>query len=170
MTFRTLDIGGDKVVPYFRSQEEENPALGWRAIRLSLDRPGLLRTQLRALLKAASGAELKMMLPMVTEVSEIRAVRELMQKEIQHISKVESCDTETPVACATFSRVLPASRRSRRIRVPGRTSAESSSASPVSSSTSRIASPKVSRIAAGLSPLSLLSQAILLRRSMSARS
>ncbi|MFN3634719.1 MAG: phosphoenolpyruvate--protein phosphotransferase [Rhizobium rhizophilum] len=87
VTFRTLDIGGDKVVPYFRSQEEENPALGWRAIRLSLDRPGLLRTQLRALLKAASGAELKMMLPMVTEVSEIRAVRELMQKEIQHISK-----------------------------------------------------------------------------------
>lgn len=87
VTFRTLDIGGDKVVPYFRAQEEENPALGWRAIRLSLDRPGLLRTQLRALLKAASGAELKMMLPMVTEVSEIRAVRELMQKEIQHISK-----------------------------------------------------------------------------------
>ncbi|MGC4408759.1 phosphoenolpyruvate--protein phosphotransferase [Rhizobium rosettiformans] len=87
VTFRTLDIGGDKVVPYFRSQEEENPALGWRAIRLSLDRPGLLRTQLRALLKAASGAELKMMLPMVTEVWEIRAVRELMQKEIQHISK-----------------------------------------------------------------------------------
>lgn len=87
VTFRTLDIGGDKVVPYFRSQEEENPALGWRAIRLSLDRPGLLRTQLRALLKAASGSELKMMLPMVTEVSEIRAVRELMQKEIQHISK-----------------------------------------------------------------------------------
>ncbi|MFN3363528.1 MAG: phosphoenolpyruvate--protein phosphotransferase [Allorhizobium sp.] len=87
VTFRTLDIGGDKVVPYFRSQEEENPALGWRAIRLSLDRPGLLRTQLRALLKAASGAELKMMLPMVTEVSEIRAVRELMQKEIQHLSK-----------------------------------------------------------------------------------
>ncbi|MCO6180187.1 MULTISPECIES: phosphoenolpyruvate--protein phosphotransferase [Ciceribacter] len=87
VTFRTLDIGGDKVVSYFRSQEEENPALGWRAIRLSLDRPGLLRTQLRALLKASAGAELKMMLPMVTEVSEIRAVRELMQKEVQHLSK-----------------------------------------------------------------------------------
>ncbi|MCL6709956.1 phosphoenolpyruvate--protein phosphotransferase [Pseudomonas sp. R2.Fl] len=87
VTFRTLDIGGDKVLPYFRGHEEENPALGWRAIRLSLDRPGLLRTQLRALLKAAAGAELRMMLPMVTEVSEIRAVRELMQKEIQHLSK-----------------------------------------------------------------------------------
>lgn len=87
VTFRTLDIGGDKVVSYLRNQEEENPALGWRAIRLSLDRPGLLRTQLRALLKAAAGAELKMMLPMVTEVSEIRAVREIMQKEVQHLSK-----------------------------------------------------------------------------------
>jgi phosphotransferase system enzyme I (PtsP) len=87
VTFRTLDIGGDKVVPYFRAHEEENPALGWRAIRLSLDRPGLLRTQLRAMLKAAADNELKMMVPMVTEVSEIRAVRELLQKEVQHLSR-----------------------------------------------------------------------------------
>jgi len=87
VTFRTLDIGGDKVVSYLRGHEEENPALGWRAIRLSLDRPALLRTQLRALLKAAAGIELKIMLPMVTEVSEIRQVRELMQKEIQHMAK-----------------------------------------------------------------------------------
>ncbi|MBB3391097.1 phosphotransferase system enzyme I (PtsP) [Rhizobium sp. BK275] len=87
VTFRTLDIGGDKVVPYFRGHEEENPALGWRAIRLSLDRPGLLRTQLRALLKAAAGAELKLMVPMVTEVSELRQVRELLQKEVQHLSR-----------------------------------------------------------------------------------
>ncbi len=87
VTFRTLDIGGDKVVSYFRAHEEENPALGWRAIRLSLDRPGLLRIQLRALLKAAAGAELRIMLPMITEVAEIRAVRELMQKEVQHLSK-----------------------------------------------------------------------------------
>ena len=87
VTFRTLDIGGDKVVPYFRGADEENPALGWRAIRLALDRPGLLRTQLRALLRAAAGAELKMMIPMVTEVAELRAVRELMQKEIQHLSR-----------------------------------------------------------------------------------
>ncbi|APO76486.1 phosphoenolpyruvate--protein phosphotransferase protein [Rhizobium etli 8C-3] len=87
VTFRTLDIGGDKVVPYFRGHEEENPALGWRAIRLSLDRPGLLRTQLRAMLKAAAGAELKLMVPMVTEVSEIATVRELLQKEVQHLSR-----------------------------------------------------------------------------------
>ncbi|NUS22487.1 MAG: GAF domain-containing protein, partial [Mesorhizobium sp.] len=53
VTFRTIDIGGDKVLPYFKGAiQEENPALGWRAIRLTLDRPGLLRTQIRALLKA----------------------------------------------------------------------------------------------------------------------
>ncbi|OQP85197.1 phosphoenolpyruvate--protein phosphotransferase [Rhizobium rhizosphaerae] len=88
VTFRTLDIGGDKVVPYFRAAEEENPALGWRAIRLSLDRPGLLRTQLRALLRAAAGLELRLMLPMVTEVAELKAVRELLQKEVQRQSKM----------------------------------------------------------------------------------
>ena len=87
VTFRTLDIGGDKVVPYFRGHEEENPALGWRAIRLALDRPGLLRTQLRALLKASAGGGLKMMLPMVTEVAEVRTVREILRKEVQHLSK-----------------------------------------------------------------------------------
>lgn len=88
VTFRTLDIGGDKVVPYFRAAEEENPALGWRAIRLSLDRPGLLRTQFRAMLRATAGAELKMMLPMVTEVAELKSARELLQKEIERQSKL----------------------------------------------------------------------------------
>lgn len=87
VTFRTLDIGSDKVVPYFQAVKEENPALGWRAIRLALDRPGLLRTQLRALLKAACGTELKIMLPMVTEVDELKGVRALLQKEVQHLSK-----------------------------------------------------------------------------------
>ncbi|ASY70168.1 phosphoenolpyruvate--protein phosphotransferase [Sinorhizobium fredii] len=88
VTFRTLDIGGDKVVPYFRAAEEENPALGWRAIRLSLDRPGLLRTQFRAMLRAAAGAEFKLMLPMVTEVTELKVARELLQKEIERQSKL----------------------------------------------------------------------------------
>ncbi|MFM2279200.1 MAG: phosphoenolpyruvate--protein phosphotransferase protein, partial [Pseudomonadota bacterium] len=87
VTFRTLDIGSDKVVPYFQAIKEENPALGWRAIRLALDRPGLLRTQLRALLKACAGTELKIMIPMVTEVSELRQVRALLTKEVQHLSK-----------------------------------------------------------------------------------
>ncbi len=72
VTFRTLDIGGDKVLPYMRNIEEENPALGWRAIRLGLDRPGLLRTQLRALLRAAGSRALKIMFPMIATVAGIR--------------------------------------------------------------------------------------------------
>jgi phosphotransferase system, enzyme I, PtsP len=88
VTFRTIDIGGDKVLPYFKSkQQEENPALGWRAIRLTLDRPALLRTQLRALLRAAGGRELKLMLPMVTELSEIDQARALIDKEVRHLAR-----------------------------------------------------------------------------------
>lgn len=88
VTFRTIDIGGDKVLPYFNSAaHEENPALGWRAIRLSLDRPGLLRTQVRALLKAAGGRELKLMLPMVTELGEIAQAREIIDREVRHLSR-----------------------------------------------------------------------------------
>jgi phosphotransferase system enzyme I (PtsP) len=88
VTFRTIDIGGDKVLPYFRGgEQEENPALGWRAIRLTLDRPGLLRTQMRALLKAAGGRELRIMLPMVTEVDEVLRAREIIDREVSHLSR-----------------------------------------------------------------------------------
>ncbi|MER8404849.1 MULTISPECIES: phosphoenolpyruvate--protein phosphotransferase [unclassified Mesorhizobium] len=88
VTFRTIDIGGDKVLPYFKgSIQEENPALGWRAIRLTLDRPGLLRTQIRALLKACGGRELKLMLPMVTELGEIAQAREIIDREVRHLSR-----------------------------------------------------------------------------------
>ncbi|CAM5777666.1 phosphoenolpyruvate--protein phosphotransferase [Mesorhizobium amorphae] len=88
VTFRTIDIGGDKVLPYFKNAtQEENPALGWRAIRLTLDRPGLLRTQIRALLKAAGGRELKLMLPMVTELGEIAQTREIIEREVRHLSR-----------------------------------------------------------------------------------
>jgi len=88
VTFRTLDIGGDKVLPYFNAEQvEENPALGWRAIRLTLDRPALLRTQIRALLKAAGGRELRLMLPMVTEIREISAARALIDREVHHLSR-----------------------------------------------------------------------------------
>ena len=83
VTFRTLDIGGDKVLPYMQMLQEENPALGWRAIRLSLDRPALLRSQIRALLKACAGKKLRMMLPLVTEVWEIRQVRDTIQREVE---------------------------------------------------------------------------------------
>lgn len=88
VTFRTLDIGGDKVLPYFRNKiQEENPALGWRAIRLTLDKPALMRTQLRAFLKASGGRELRLMLPMVTEVGEINRTRQLIDREVAYLSR-----------------------------------------------------------------------------------
>jgi phosphotransferase system enzyme I (PtsP) len=87
VTFRTLDIGGDKVLPYMRSVEEENPALGWRAIRLGLDRPGLLRSQLRALLKAASGRDLKVMFPMIASVDEFDRAKAMLERELTHLRR-----------------------------------------------------------------------------------
>ena len=84
VVFRSLDIGGDKVLPYLKKIKEENPALGWRAIRMSLDRPGLFRTQTRALLRAAAGRELSLMLPFIADISEFLAAKELIAKEIAH--------------------------------------------------------------------------------------
>ena len=81
VVFRSLDIGGDKMLPYFRHAQEANPALGWRAIRMALDRPALLRTQVRALMRAAQGRELRLMLPMISEVSEYEAARALIERE-----------------------------------------------------------------------------------------
>ena len=87
VTFRTLDIGGDKVLPYMRNIEEENPALGWRAIRLGLDRPALLRTQLRALLRAAAGRALKIMFPMIATVDEFDQAKDLVERELTHLRR-----------------------------------------------------------------------------------
>lgn len=81
VTFRSLDIGGDKLLPYQRSESEENPAMGWRAIRLGLDRPGLLRMQIRAMLLAAADRELRLMFPMVSNVAEFRDARALVDRE-----------------------------------------------------------------------------------------
>jgi phosphotransferase system enzyme I (PtsP) len=82
VVFRTLDVGGDKVLPYLRQPAEENPALGWRAIRLSLDRPGLLRTQVRALLRATAGQELRLLLPMLSTVGEFDMARAVIDREL----------------------------------------------------------------------------------------
>ncbi len=87
VTFRTLDIGGDKVLPYMRNVEEENPALGWRAIRLGLDRPGLLRSQIRALLRAAGGRELRLMFPMIATVEEFDEAKALVELELTHLRR-----------------------------------------------------------------------------------
>ncbi len=76
--FRTLDIGSDKVLPYMAPQDEPNPAMGWRAIRVGLDKPGVLRMQLQALLRAANGRPLSVMFPFIAQFSEYRgAVAEL---------------------------------------------------------------------------------------------
>ncbi len=87
VVFRTLDIGGDKVLPYMKPVAEENPALGWRGVRMALDRPALLRTQLRALIRAAAGAELHIMIPMVAELAEFSAARSLVDKELELAGK-----------------------------------------------------------------------------------
>ncbi|MDE2357583.1 MAG: phosphoenolpyruvate--protein phosphotransferase [Alphaproteobacteria bacterium] len=81
-TFRTLDLGGDKVLPYMHAEREDNPALGWRAVRMGLDRPALLRLQLRALIAAADGRPLRVMFPLVTSVDEFRLARSLVDREI----------------------------------------------------------------------------------------
>ncbi|WP_269715993.1 phosphoenolpyruvate--protein phosphotransferase [Caulobacter sp. NIBR2454] len=82
VTFRTLDLGGDKLVPYMELEREENPALGWRAVRMGLDRPALLRMQIRALIKAARGRELRIMFPLVASVDEFRAARAFVDQEV----------------------------------------------------------------------------------------
>lgn len=87
VVFRSLDIGGDKVLPYMRNLEEENPALGWRAIRLSLDRPGLLRTQFRALLQATAGTDLRIMFPMISNVAEFDQAKVLLERELTHLRR-----------------------------------------------------------------------------------
>lgn len=84
VTFRTLDIGGDKILPYLRHAQEENPALGWRAIRFALDRPAIFRTQVRALLQASGGKNLNILLPMIADIWEIEQARELINREITH--------------------------------------------------------------------------------------
>jgi len=85
VTFRTLDIGGDKALPYMETVIEENPALGWRAIRLGLDRPGLLRGQIRALLRAGGGRALRIMFPMISEVAEFDLAKAIVERELTYL-------------------------------------------------------------------------------------
>jgi phosphotransferase system, enzyme I, PtsP len=87
VTFRTLDIGGDKILPYMPRLEEENPALGWRAIRIGLDRPALLRSQLRAMLRAGAGRELRIMFPMVATVGEYLSAKAIALREVEWLAR-----------------------------------------------------------------------------------
>jgi phosphotransferase system, enzyme I, PtsP len=87
VVFRTLDIGSDKVLSYWQREAEENPAMGWRAIRISLDRPALLRQQLRALILAAEGRPLSVMFPMVAEAWEFEEARSLLKLELDRATQ-----------------------------------------------------------------------------------
>lgn len=87
VVFRTLDVGGDKGLPYWDTGNEENPAMGWRAIRVSLDRPALMRHQLRALIRAAQGHDLSVMFPMITEIAEFDAARKILDLELNRAEK-----------------------------------------------------------------------------------
>ncbi len=83
VVFRTLDIGSDKVLPYMKPNDEPNPALGWRAIRVGLDKPGIMRMQLQALMRAANGRPLTVMFPFVAQAEEYRAARDEVTKTLE---------------------------------------------------------------------------------------
>jgi phosphotransferase system enzyme I (PtsP) len=88
VVFRTVDIGGDKVLPYLRHNEgehEENPAMGWRALRVALEREGLMKVQARALLEAAGGRTLNVMFPMVSEPWEFDAAKAVFDSQLKYL-------------------------------------------------------------------------------------
>ena len=80
--FRTLDIGSDKVLPYMKPNDEPNPAMGWRAVRVGLDKPGVMRMQLQALIRAANGRALTVMFPLISEAGEFMQARAHVLREI----------------------------------------------------------------------------------------
>ena len=79
VTIRTMDIGGDKSLPYMELPQEDNPFLGWRAIRVCLDRQEILKTQFRALLRASKYGQIKVMLPMIMDIEEVRKARAIFE-------------------------------------------------------------------------------------------
>ncbi len=87
VTFRTLDIGSDKILPYMDKVDEENPALGWRAIRIGLDRPALLRSQIRAMLRAGGGRDLRIMFPMIATIEEFHAAKGIVDQEVAYLAR-----------------------------------------------------------------------------------
>ena len=117
--FRTVDIGGDKALPYLRksdSDQEENPAMGWRALRLALERDGLLKVQARALMEAAAGRTLHVMFPMISEPWELMETKALFQRQhdwlAQHGRKLPrtihyGAMLEVPALAETLDFVLP---------------------------------------------------------------
>ncbi|MBB3764454.1 phosphoenolpyruvate--protein phosphotransferase [Sphingomicrobium lutaoense] len=118
VVFRTLDIGGDKALPYLMDEkdEAENPAMGWRALRLSLDRAALMKAQARALVEAAGGRTLKVMFPMVSEPWEFEEARALFEEQVEWChsrkrmlpTRIEyGCMLEVPSLAETLDILLP---------------------------------------------------------------
>jgi len=95
VAFRTLDIGSDKVLPYMKPQDEPNPALGWRAIRVGLDKPGVMRMQLQALIRAANGRPLTVMFPFIAQSEEFYAARDYLEKELENETRLGHAIPET---------------------------------------------------------------------------
>ncbi len=95
VVFRTLDIGSDKVLTYMKREDEPNPALGWRAIRVGLDKPGVMRMQLQALIRAAGGRPLTVMFPFIAQFDEFRAARQHLLDEIERERKLGHVLPET---------------------------------------------------------------------------
>ncbi len=116
VTFRTLDVGGDKPLGYFRTPEERNPVLGWRGLRICLDWPDILYTQLRAILRASALGHARILLPMVTTRSEVERCRQVLDEIVQdlrdtgepHDPHIEfGIMVEVPVMVPTLPDVLP---------------------------------------------------------------
>jgi phosphotransferase system, enzyme I, PtsP len=95
VTFRALDVGGDKHLQSFSTEPEENPAMGWRSMRILLDRPSIARHQIRALIRASSGREMRLMFPMVTDVREFDLAQRIVEREI---SRAQSRGIRPPAA------------------------------------------------------------------------
>lgn len=94
VTLRTLDIGGDKALPYFERRREDNPMLGWRAIRIGLERPMLLKAQVRAMIRACEGRVLNIMFPMISALQEFLDAKEIVEGELR---REESFGRVTPI-------------------------------------------------------------------------
>jgi len=91
VTIRTLDIGGDKALPYFTPPREDNPFMGWRSVRVSLDNRDIFRTQIEAILMAGKEAPVKLLFPMISSLEEIRACKQVIEEARQNLRK-EGCE------------------------------------------------------------------------------
>lgn len=94
---RTLDIGGDKDIPYLKIEKEENPFLGHRAIRYCLDNPSLFKTQIKAILRAAIYGNIKIMLPLITALDEVRKAKELIAQCKRELKNADINYADTPI-------------------------------------------------------------------------